>query len=88
MASPDGHREIWEFTPRQREVIGRMLRGTSPQQIAFRLGLGVRTVYWHVENIYRLAGVHSVGEFFAWAHAHRECCSIGVVWDAPWRTAV
>ena len=83
----DDHLDIWEFTPRQRDIIARLLRGTSPKQIAMRLSLGVRTVYWHVENIYRRVGVHSLGEFFAWAHTHRECCRVGLVWDSQRRNA-
>jgi len=85
--SRESHAEIWEFTPRQREVVRRLLRGLAPKQIALTLNVDVRTIYWHVENIYRLAGVHSVGEFFAWAHRHRECCGLELVWDEPPRRA-
>src|SRR5207244_12610452 len=28
-----------------------------------------------------LADVHSLGEFFAWAHMHRECCSLRLIWE-------
>ena len=85
--SSEGHVEVWEFTPRQRDVVSRLLRGTAPKQIAHRLGLDVRTVYWHVENIYRMADVHSLGEFFAWANDHRQCCKLELVWNSPRKTA-
>jgi DNA-binding CsgD family transcriptional regulator len=77
----DAHVDVWDFTPRQRDVVSRLLRGNAPKQIGQRLGLDVRTVYWHIENVYRLADVHSLGEFFAWAHMHRECCSLRLIWE-------
>lgn len=79
------HAAIGEFTRRQREVVTHLLRGTCQKEIGLRLGVEARTVYWHVENLYRLAGVHSVGEFFAWAIKHQECCRLGRVLEHPHR---
>ena len=82
MAS-ERHVEIWEFTPRQRDIMSRLLLGLSPKETGLELGVEVRTVYWHIENIYRRLQVHSVGEFFAWALAHRECCGVREIWEIP-----
>lgn len=75
------HVDAWDFTRRQRGIAGQLLHGRSPKQISQSLGLSVQTVYWHVENMYRRADVHSLGEFFAWATEHRECCEIERIWS-------
>jgi DNA-binding CsgD family transcriptional regulator len=79
------HFEVDDFTAQQRRITRRLRHGDGPKQIACAMGLGVRTVYWHQENIYARTGSHSLGEFFAWAYRHRDCCGYAELLDA--RTA-
>ncbi|MBM3140149.1 MAG: hypothetical protein FJZ92_08025 [Chloroflexi bacterium] len=76
-ASP--HLPVLEFTRRQREVMAGLMAGRAPRQVAIALGLEVRTVYWHVENVYERVRVHSLGAYLAWAHAHHECCRLDLM---------
>ena len=73
-ARGDRHFDADSLTRQQRRIVRGLLRGRASQQVACDLRLSVRTVYWHIENTYRRTGSHSVGEFFAWAYRHRECC--------------
>ena len=68
------HVEVDDLTAQERRIARRLLRGDGPKQIACVLRISARTVYWHVENVYRKTGSHSLGEFFAWAYRHRDCC--------------
>jgi DNA-binding CsgD family transcriptional regulator len=45
-------KEMPEFSPREREVIALVLQGKSNKQVAFRLNISVRTVEFHLKNIY------------------------------------
>ena len=47
------------LTSRELEVIRVLATGASNKQIAEQLHVGVRTVKFHVENIYQKLGVHS-----------------------------
>lgn len=56
------------LSPRQRQTLGRLLRGDSEKQIARRLGISRSTVHKHVMRLHRHFGVHSRGELLAhWA---------------------
>jgi DNA-binding CsgD family transcriptional regulator len=48
-----------ELTPRENEVLGWIARGKSNPEIATILGLSVRTVYKHVENLFAKMGIES-----------------------------
>lgn len=48
-----------ELTPRENEILGWIARGKSNPEIAVILGLSVRTVYKHVENLFAKLGVES-----------------------------
>lgn len=48
-----------ELSNREREVIDQLLTGKSNKQIALALGISVRTVEFHLKNIYEKYGVTS-----------------------------
>ncbi len=48
-----------EFSPREREVIQRLLEGKSNKEIALVLGISARTVEFHLKNVYRKLKVGS-----------------------------
>jgi DNA-binding CsgD family transcriptional regulator len=48
-----------ELTPRENEVLDWIARGKSNPEIATILGLSVRTIYKHVENIFAKLGLES-----------------------------
>lgn len=47
------------FSDRERQVIARLLEGESNKQIALELGVSLRTVEFHLSNIYAKLGVGS-----------------------------
>ncbi len=47
------------FTERENEIIGLLLQGKSNKQMALALGVSVRTVEFHLSNIYAQLGVSS-----------------------------
>jgi DNA-binding CsgD family transcriptional regulator len=53
------------LTPRQKEVLARLLSGDGDKQVARRLGISVHTASDHVKAIYRRLGVNSRGELMA-----------------------
>ncbi|MCZ6707606.1 MAG: alpha/beta fold hydrolase [Chloroflexi bacterium] len=59
-----------ELTPREREVIELLARGDSNQEIAHALGLSVRTVERHVENLYRKIAARGRADAIAYALRH------------------
>ncbi len=57
------------LTEREAQVRQMLLRGLADKQIAFRLGISVRTVEKHVSSILRKAGLCSRTELLARAHS-------------------
>jgi DNA-binding CsgD family transcriptional regulator len=53
------------LSPRERQVLDRLVRGESVKQVAARLGLSHRTVEGHVKSLHRKFGVSSRGELLA-----------------------
>lgn len=47
-----------ELTDREAEVLGYLADGWSNEEIANRLGIGVRTVRFHLDRLYRKLGVN------------------------------
>ena len=59
-----------ELSHREREVVGFIAEGLSNRRIADRLGLGVRTVESHRENIMKKLKINSVAGLTRYAIAH------------------
>ena len=53
------------LTPRERDVVGRLLSGASTRQIAQSTGLTVATVNTYLKRIFAKLGVHSRVELVA-----------------------
>lgn len=58
------------LSPREREVLRRVARGESNQDIAASLYLSVNTVKTYIRTGYRKMGVHSRSQAVAWALSH------------------
>lgn len=54
-----------DLSPRQRDCLQRLLKGTSERQIATDLGLSPHTVHVHVKALYREMGVSTRAELMA-----------------------
>lgn len=57
--------DAYRLTPRQRDVLGRLLLGRSVTQIARELDISEHTAHDHRKAIYRAAGVSSRAELAA-----------------------
>lgn len=55
------------LTPRERQILKLVAEGATNQQIAGHLGISVRTVDKHRENLMRKLDLHSVAELTAYA---------------------
>ena len=55
------------FTPREREVLGQVLRGLTNKEIAAHLNIRLRTVEFHMTSILRKVRVTSRNQLFATA---------------------
>lgn len=51
--------------PRLSQVLDRLLRGQSPRQIAFALGISIHTVREHIARLYKRLGVNSREDLMA-----------------------
>lgn len=49
--------ETSDLTPREAEVLSYLADGWSNEEIADRLGIGARTVRYHLDGLYRKLGV-------------------------------
>ncbi|CAA9246963.1 MAG: hypothetical protein AVDCRST_MAG93-1570, partial [uncultured Chloroflexia bacterium] len=56
-----------ELSKREREVLERIARGASNEQIAEDLGIAIQTVRNYVSTLYDKLEVHSRGEAIVWA---------------------
>lgn len=63
--------EMAEISPREREVLERVLGGGSNQDVAVDLGISIRTVKFHLGNLFEKLGVNSRGGL------------TGLVWRGP-----
>lgn len=68
-----GERRPSALSPRELEILDYLLDGWSNADIATALGIGVRTVRFHLEGIYDKLGVSKRGE------AVREALRLGLV---------
>jgi len=60
-----------ELSPRQREVLQLMAEGHSAKDIAFRLGISVKTAEYHRYQIMEKLGIHTTAELTRYAIRHR-----------------
>ena len=60
------------FTNREIEILQLLAEGWCNKQIAQRLGITIRTVKFHTNNIYIKIAVGSRAEAIAWAWKQRE----------------
>jgi DNA-binding NarL/FixJ family response regulator len=58
------------LTPSELAVIGALISGQKPTQIARTRGIAVGTVRVHIRNIFNKLDIHSVNELFVLALAH------------------
>lgn len=56
------HLDDHQFSEREKDVVGHLLRGKSNKQIALELGIANRTVEFHLSNIYARLGVSTRSE--------------------------
>lgn len=59
------------LTPREREVLAKIVDGKTNAQIAKDLYLSVKTVEWHRSNLMNKLGVHGVAELVSYAITHQ-----------------
>lgn len=59
------------LTPREREVLAKIVDGKTNGQIAMELYLSVKTVEWHRSNLMNKLGVHGVAELVSYAITHQ-----------------
>ncbi len=52
----------FDFTPRQRDVVGEMCKGRTNKEIARALGMAPATVKIHLTEIFRTMGVTSLAQ--------------------------
>ena len=60
------------FTDREIEILQLLTEGWCNKQIAQRLGITIRTVKFHTNNIYSKIAVGSRAEAIAWTWKQRE----------------
>ncbi|HET6336338.1 MAG TPA: LuxR C-terminal-related transcriptional regulator [Polyangiales bacterium] len=53
------------LTPRQRQVMERLVAGASEKELAYEFQVSAHTAHDHVKALYRAFGSHSRGEFLA-----------------------
>jgi DNA-binding CsgD family transcriptional regulator len=59
------------FSPRERDVINCIMLGhTTYKAIGDELGIGIRTVQDHVENIRRITGTKNMAGLVLWLTRH------------------
>lgn len=62
------------ITPRQRQVIGRLLDGVTVQEIADTLHISVNTARMHIKNMHATTQTRTLHGLAIWAMRHRDCC--------------
>lgn len=56
-----------DLTPRERQILSLVARGSTNREIGERLGVSAKTIDNHRTNLMRKLGVHSVAELLAYA---------------------
>jgi DNA-binding CsgD family transcriptional regulator len=65
------------MSQREWEVLGLLVDGLTPNQIAKKLFLSVATVRNHLKTMYRKADAHSQDELVAWYKQGRQVHAVG-----------
>ena len=63
-----------ELTPRERNVLGQLLRGLAVADIASELGIAPSTARMHVKRLHEKTATTNLHSLALWAVAHTECC--------------
>jgi len=58
----EGQPDLTQLSPRERDVLELLARGSAYKEIAHKLGLGIETIRMNVKHIYGKLHVHSRGE--------------------------
>jgi DNA-binding CsgD family transcriptional regulator len=63
-----------DLTPRERDVIGQLLRGLSVAAGAAELGIAPSTARMHVKRLHEKTATTNLHSLVLWAVAHEDCC--------------
>jgi len=58
------------LTPRQRDILQLVAEGRTSKQIAQRLGLSVKTVERHRDDVMKRLEIHDIAGLVRWAIGH------------------
>lgn len=72
--SSDGVGSHAVVTPRQRQVLERLLDGVTVQHIADTLGISVNTARMHIKNMHSATETRTLHGLAIWATRHTGCC--------------
>ena len=62
--------ELERLTPRQRDILQLVAEGRTSKQIAQRLGLSVKTVERHRDDVMKRLEIHDIAGLVRWAIGH------------------
>ena len=63
-------------TPRQRQVLARLLDGVTVQDVADTLQISVNTARMHIKNMHASTQTRTLHGLAIWAMRHGECCDV------------
>lgn len=63
-----------EPTPRERDVLGQLVRGLSVADIASELGVAPSTGRMHIKRLHEKTATSNLHSLALWAVAHADCC--------------
>jgi DNA-binding NarL/FixJ family response regulator len=69
--SPQYPNPVIDFSPRELQIIHLLMAGETNKEIAIELCIGVKTVEFHLGNIYSKMGVRTRTEAVVWALHHQ-----------------
>lgn len=65
-----GAGDLVVFSPRERSVVGLLIRGDQNKEIAWKLGISKNTVRLHLAHVLAGLGLHNRAELCAWVLSH------------------
>lgn len=63
-----------ELTPRERDVLGQLLRGLAVTDVAAALGIAASTGRMHVKRLHEKTATTNLHSLALWAVGHANCC--------------